>query len=95
MSEKLTGSVGLIVDWIISMGWTGDLQAFAPTACFLYDTSGMLANWLHDLVKEQMLDNRGVPPLVVPAVMDMADDPKPFPQAVWVRPGILRHSSRR
>jgi alpha-L-rhamnosidase len=46
------------------LGWTGDLQVFAPTATFLYDVAGFLADWLDDLRAEQ-LDN-GAVPLVVP-----------------------------
>jgi len=47
------------------LGWTGDLQAFAPTAAFLYDVSGFVADWLEDLRAEQFDDGRV--PLVVPA----------------------------
>ena len=47
------------------LGWTGDLQAFAPTAAFLYDVSGFVAEWLEDLRAEQFDDGRV--PLVVPA----------------------------
>ncbi|KAF3056224.1 extracellular glycosyl hydrolase family 78 protein [Daldinia childiae] len=47
------------------LGWTGDSLAFAPTANFLYDTSGFWRSWLKDLQSEQV---KGVPPLVVPAV---------------------------
>ncbi|ORY31053.1 bacterial alpha-L-rhamnosidase-domain-containing protein [Naematelia encephala] len=64
------------------LGWTGDLQAFAPTASFLYDTSGFLANWLHDLSEEQLKDNQGVVPLVVPNALKRSEE-KPLPQAVW------------
>ncbi|MGF0118638.1 glycoside hydrolase family 78 protein [Promicromonospora sp. Marseille-Q5078] len=35
------------------LGWTGDIQAFAPTAAFLYDVHGMLADWLRSLASEQ------------------------------------------
>ena len=35
------------------LGWTGDLQVFAPTAAFLYDCNGFLRSWLDDLVAEQ------------------------------------------
>ncbi|MEU1168693.1 family 78 glycoside hydrolase catalytic domain [Streptomyces sp. NPDC005921] len=31
------------------LGWTGDINAFAPTAAFLYDVSGVLGSWLDDL----------------------------------------------
>ena len=35
------------------LGWTGDLQVFAPTATFLFDVAGFLADWLDDLRAEQ------------------------------------------
>jgi alpha-L-rhamnosidase len=36
------------------LGWTGDMQAFAPTASFLYNCHGMLKTWLRNLAAEQM-----------------------------------------
>ena len=47
------------------LGWTGDLAVFAPTASYLYDTTGMLRSWLADLAVEQA-DNDGVVPIFVP-----------------------------
>ncbi|NUR88916.1 MAG: family 78 glycoside hydrolase catalytic domain, partial [Nonomuraea sp.] len=35
------------------LGWTGDLQVFAPAAAFLYDCAGPLTSWLADLAAEQ------------------------------------------
>jgi alpha-L-rhamnosidase len=35
------------------LGWTGDIQVFAPTASFLYDCAGFLQSWLADLAAEQ------------------------------------------
>lgn len=35
------------------LGWTGDIQVFAPTAAFLYDVHGFLADWLRTLAAEQ------------------------------------------
>ncbi|WP_030450548.1 glycoside hydrolase family 78 protein [Herbidospora cretacea] len=46
------------------LGWTGDLQVFAPTAAFLYDCAGPLASWLADLAAEQRA--LGTVPLYVP-----------------------------
>jgi alpha-L-rhamnosidase len=46
------------------LGWTGDLQVFAPTAAFLYDTGGFLAGWLEDLAADQGAD--GAVPMIVP-----------------------------
>ena len=56
------------------LGWTGDLMVFAPTAQFLYDTSGMLTSWLCDLAVEQ---HDGVVPLFVPFLDIM---PPQFPR---------------
>lgn len=47
------------------LGWTGDLQVFAPTAEYLYDSSGFLISWLRDLAVEQT--RYGGTPMVVPA----------------------------
>jgi alpha-L-rhamnosidase len=46
------------------LGWTGDIQVFAPTACFLYDAAGFLQSWLQDVAADQ--DDQGVVPFVVP-----------------------------
>ncbi|WP_062516445.1 alpha-L-rhamnosidase [Demequina gelatinilytica] len=46
------------------LGWTGDIQAFAPTAAFLYDVQGMLVDWLRTLSSEQ--ERFGHVPVYVP-----------------------------
>ncbi|KAF4202154.1 hypothetical protein CNMCM8927_000583 [Aspergillus lentulus] len=51
------------------LGWTGDIQVFGPSATFLYDCIGMLSEWLEDVACEQS-EHYGVPPLVVPNVLD-------------------------
>lgn len=48
------------------VGWTGDLQVFAPTASYLYDVSGMLSSWLKDVAIEQLPD--GTVPWYVPVI---------------------------
>jgi alpha-L-rhamnosidase len=48
------------------LGWTGDIQVFAPTAAFLYDCHGMLASWLRDVAAEQHGD--GTVPWFVPQI---------------------------
>jgi len=48
------------------LGWTGDIQVFAPTASYLYDASGMLGGWLRDLEAEQLPD--GTVPWFVPVI---------------------------
>ncbi|MEV1240278.1 glycoside hydrolase family 78 protein [Nonomuraea sp. NPDC049750] len=48
------------------LGWTGDIQVFAPTAAFLYDCAGTLGSWLADLAAEQ--DESGMVPYYIPWV---------------------------
>ncbi|WP_042394362.1 alpha-L-rhamnosidase [Streptacidiphilus carbonis] len=48
------------------LGWTGDIQIFAPTAAFLYDCHGLLTSWLRDVAAEQHQD--GTVPWYVPAI---------------------------
>jgi len=48
------------------LGWTGDAQVFARTACFNMDTALFFKKWLGDVKAEQM-ENGGVP-LVIPNV---------------------------
>lgn len=49
------------------LGWTGDIQIFAPTANFLYNSAGFLTSWLADLAAEQ--DERGRVPHVIPDIL--------------------------
>jgi alpha-L-rhamnosidase len=64
------------------LGWTGDLQVFAPTATYLYDTLGILGNWLQDVAAEQMEEGKGgIPPLVCP--LAISPNWPHMAQAVW------------
>ncbi|WP_129336456.1 glycoside hydrolase family 78 protein [Cellulomonas endophytica] len=69
------------------LGWTGDLQVFAPTATFLYDCLGLLRGWLKDVAAEQLED--GTVPWYVPVIP--GDDPwTPVrPGAVWGDVAVL------
>jgi alpha-L-rhamnosidase len=49
------------------LGWTGDMQVFAPAATFLFDIAGFARSWLADLAAEQRAD--GSVPFVVPDVL--------------------------
>ena len=60
------------------LGWTGDIQIFAPTACFLYQSAGFLTSWLADVAAEQNA-GEGVVPFVVPNVLP----PPSIPAAAW------------
>jgi alpha-L-rhamnosidase len=66
------------------LGWTGDIQIFGPSANFLYNTAGMLGEWLEDVAVEQLNDGKDgcVPPFVVPNVVSDELWP-PTPQAEW------------
>lgn len=65
------------------LGWTGDVQVFAPTACFLHDCSGFLTSWLADLAAEQRAD--GSVPFVVPDVVSDAHTPA----AAWQDAAVI------
>jgi alpha-L-rhamnosidase len=79
------------------LGWTGDLQVFAPTAAFLYDAAGLLSSWLRDLAAEQR-EFGWVPPYVpylpLPPWTGFPKDPT----AVWgdvavLAPDVLHHQT--
>ncbi len=50
------------------LGWTGDAEAFAPTACWNMDMAGFFEKWVRDLADSQAPDG---------AVPDVAPTPSP------------------
>lgn len=71
------------------LGWTGDIQMFAPTAAFLHDCNGFLASWLKDLALEQEAAGGGVA-FVVPDVLDSGKTPAAaWGDAATVVPSVL------
>lgn len=52
------------------LGWTGDAQAFAPTASFNFETVGFYEKWLKDLALDQQDD--GAIPHVIPNILSHA-----------------------
>jgi len=46
------------------LGWTGDLQVFAPSLNFLFESSGFLRDWLKDLYEDQKALGGHVPVIV-------------------------------
>jgi alpha-L-rhamnosidase len=70
------------------LGWTGDLQVFAPTASFLYDVSGFLQSWLKDLAVEQYKAG-GITPHIVPQIMNRALGGAAWGDAATVVPWVL------
>ncbi|MHC6591529.1 family 78 glycoside hydrolase catalytic domain [Arthrobacter sp. C152] len=69
------------------LGWTGDIQVFAPTASFLYDCSGMLSSWLKDVAVEQLPD--GTVPWYVPVIPGGNYWTPIRPGAVWGDVAVL------
>ncbi|MGX9346580.1 glycoside hydrolase family 78 protein [Microbacterium sp. KNMS] len=59
------------------LGWTGDINAFAPTATYLFDVRGVLGSWLQDLAAEQQ--EKGFVPWVVPDALSQPSSPT----ALW------------
>ena len=68
------------------LGWTGDLAVFAPSAAYLYDVEGFLADWLVDLDLEQRVAD-GKVPFCVPDVLKYMPHPNGVPEpdtaAIW------------
>jgi alpha-L-rhamnosidase len=55
------------------LGWTGDAQAFGPTAMFNYDCQAFFKSWLGSMRDDQMKDGRI--PHVIPDVLRQGDSP--------------------
>ncbi len=49
------------------LGWTGDAQVFARTACFNHDSAAFYTKWLQDVALDQQDD--GAVPYVIPNVL--------------------------
>ncbi|SKA79292.1 alpha-L-rhamnosidase [Agreia bicolorata] len=69
------------------LGWTGDIQVFAPTASFLYDCAGFLGGWLRDVEAEQLSD--GTIPWYVPVIPGGSEWTPIRPGAVWGDVAVL------
>ncbi len=70
------------------LGWTGDIQVFAPAACFLYDVRAFLSSWLDDLALDQR-DAGGAVPWTVPNVFFPVQPAAAWGDAVTVVPTVL------
>lgn len=70
------------------LGWTGDIAAFAPSACYAFDVADFLHKWLLDLDAETRAAG-GIVPLVVPDVLKHGQLPDDLevdftgPFAIW------------
>ena len=69
------------------LGWTGDAQAFAATACTLFDAETFWLSWLRDLEADQAEDGAVasvVPDIIGPDDMRMGGEPtNPMGRAGW------------
>ena len=77
------------------LGWTGDAQAFSPTAMFNYDSGAFWKSWLGSMRDDQFADGRI--PHVIPNILgDGGDSPgwmdaaTIIPWEVYVRTGDSR-----
>jgi alpha-L-rhamnosidase len=71
------------------LGWTGDIQVFAPTGTFLYNCAGILTSWLRDLSAEQLAAEDQMPPLVVPDILDWKLDAAAWGDAAVMVPWTI------
>ncbi|KAF3274723.1 hypothetical protein TWF970_007706 [Orbilia oligospora] len=63
------------------LGWTGDINAFGPTAIYIFDCQTFLRSWLQGLVDGQKIGGRNCPPLVSPNALRMPGSHRPT--ALW------------
>jgi alpha-L-rhamnosidase len=70
------------------LGWTGDIQVFAPTANYLFDTAAFLSSWMRDVEADQR-DAEGVVPIVVPNIPMPPNYRQNRPMAVWADCAII------
>jgi alpha-L-rhamnosidase len=69
------------------LGWTGDAQAFAPTACFNADVSAFFVKWLKDLAADQQAS--GAVPHVIPDVLAYGKDEGASASAGWADAAVV------
>ncbi|KAJ6256507.1 Alpha-L-rhamnosidase [Drechslerella dactyloides] len=63
------------------LGWTGDVNAFGPTATYIFDCQTFLSSWLHGLVDGQKIGGHSCPPLVSPNCLHPPGSHRPT--ALW------------
>ncbi len=69
------------------LGWSGDIQVFAPTASTLFDVSAFLGGWLDSLALDQLPD--GTVPATVPRVFPKESALAGWGDAAVVVPWVL------
>ena len=63
------------------LGWTGDAQVFAKTACYNFDSEKFFMKWLADLVSEQ--GENGFVPHVIPDALENETGKERMSSAAW------------
>ncbi|NLB90133.1 MAG: alpha-L-rhamnosidase, partial [Clostridiales bacterium] len=69
------------------MGWTGDAQVFAPTACYQQDSYAFFSKYLYDLATEQN-ESQGEVPRTVPS-FGRKDSSAAWGDAACIIPWVL------
>lgn len=69
------------------LGWTGDAQVFARTACFNADVAGFYTKWLKDVSADQQA--RGEIPHVIPNCLSYKEDKGQSAAAGWADAALI------
>src|SRR5438874_6178981 len=69
------------------LGWTGDAQAFSPTAAFNMDVAAFFTKWLKDVAADQFAS--GSVPHVVPNVLPDFEGHNPGGAAGWADAAVI------
>ena len=69
------------------LGWTGDAQAFARTACFNADVAAFYTRWLADLAADQQPS--GAVPHVIPNVLSLGAEQGASASAGWADAAVV------
>jgi alpha-L-rhamnosidase len=69
------------------LGWTGDAQAFSPTAAFNMDVAAFFTKWLKDVAADQFAS--GSVPHVVPNVLPDFEGKNPGGAAGWADVAVI------
>jgi alpha-L-rhamnosidase len=69
------------------LGWTGDAQVFARTACFNADVAAFYTKWLKDVAADQKPS--GAVPHVLPNVMDKNNPTANVASAGWADAAVI------
>ena len=69
------------------LGWTGDAQVFARTACFNADVAGFFTKWLADVAADQQ--SSGAVPHVIPNVLSIGKENGESASAGWADAAVI------